>query len=116
MLQLVNELFQTKTNQTLFTGTDVFYHNLNFKKQGNIVHVDGFIINKYATTKTNINMVTILNSIYYVKPSNNITTFAFTDPSGTPVKILFQEQSIKLMGSMAADQVIVFNTTYQTND
>jgi hypothetical protein len=47
-LDIINELFQTTTTQTITTGTNVFWCNLRYKKVGNIVYIDGSITSKYT--------------------------------------------------------------------
>ena len=115
MLEVVNELWQTTYNITDFSGSNKFYYNLNFKKQGNIVFVDGSIINKFTVSKGfNTEMVTIPNSVFFALSSLSTPTIQPTKTSNIP--ILFINNKIKLYGTLAPNQEIIINCQYQTND
>lgn len=116
MLEVVNALFQTTTTQNLTSGSNVFWHNLNYKKQGNIVHIDGFIINKYSVAKSGVVIITIPNSELYAKTGQDTIVFGFTDATGTPVQLSFATSSIYLLGNLSPNQRIYINAHYQTND
>lgn len=115
-LELINVFFQTTTNQSLSTGSNVFWHNLYYKKQGNIVSVNGFITNKFTVAKSGLNIITIPNSLYYAKTSQDTVCFAFTDATGSPVQISFSADKIYLIGNLSPNQKIYINAHYQTND
>lgn len=114
--ELINELWQTTTTDTLTTGSNVFWRNLHFKKVGNIVYVDGYITNKYAVAKSSLSIVTIPNSVYNAKTGQDTLSFGMTDYNGTPVMISFSGTTIYLIGSLAPNQKIWINAHYQTND
>lgn len=116
MALVVDEIFQTTTTQNLISGSNVFWHNLNYKKQGNIVHIDGFIINKYSVAKSGVVIITIPNSELYAKTGQDTIVFGFTDATGTPVQLSFATSSIYLLGNLAPNQRIYINAHYQTND
>jgi len=116
MLEIINVLFQTTITQTLVSGTNVFYYNLRYKKQGNLVHVDGYIVNKFTIAKSAVDILTISDSLVFGKTGNVVGYFGFTKTTGTPVEISIDADKIKLVGSMAPNQEIKINLTYQTND
>lgn len=118
MLQLINELFQTTTTQTLITGTNVFHYDLRYKKVGNIIYIDGWIKNKFATLKSATILVTIPNSVYYAKTGQETTVFATaTDVGfGSKIQLSMATSSIYLVGGLASEQRIYINAHYQTND
>lgn len=115
-LELINVLFQTTVTQSLLTSSDVFGHVLKFKKQGNIVHVSGYIVNKYAVSKSNQNIVAISDSLFYAKTSEPTVVFGFTEATGTPVQLLFTGSDIFLTTNLYESQKIWINANYQTND
>lgn len=115
MLEIVNELWQTTTVQTLETGSNVFWYKLYYKKVGNIVYVNGYIQNKYSIAKTSQTIVTIPNSQYYAKTAQDTVSY-FGTSSGTNVLMSFSAASIYLIESLAANQIVRINHHYQTND
>jgi hypothetical protein len=120
MLEIVNEIFQTTTTQTITTGTNVFWCNLRYKKVGNIVYIDGSITSKYTQAVEDLVLITIPNSLFYAKTGQDtISVSAFTSQSSITqgTKILsFATSSIYLIGSISPNQTIYINSHYQTND
>jgi len=116
LLQIINELWQTTANDNLVTGSNVFWRNLNYKKQGNITYLYGYVINKFPVAKSNLVIANIPNSVYNAKTGQDTVFFAFTDNTGVAVPISISGGSIYLIGSLAPDQKIRFNLHYQTND
>jgi len=119
-LDIINELFQTTTTQTITTGTNVFWCNLRYKKVGNIVYIDGSITSKYTQAVEDLVLITIPNSLFYAKTGQDtISVSAFTSQSSITqgTKILsFATSSIYLIGSISPNQTIYINSHYQTND
>lgn len=119
-LDIINELFQTTTTQTITTGTNVFWCNLRYKKIGNIVYIDGSITSKYTQAVEDLVLITIPNSLFYAKTGQDTVTSAIiTSPSsiGTNLGLLsFATSSIYLIGSISPNQSIYINAHYQTND
>lgn len=116
MLSLINELFQTTTNQLLATGSNVFYLNLNYKKQGNLTHLSGTIQNKYAIAKSGVVVLTIPNALYYATDSQVITIYGVANDSGANIKLTVNPTNITLVGTLAPNQIININAHYQTED
>jgi hypothetical protein len=114
MLELVNELFQTTTIQTLTTGSDVYWHNLRYKKIGNIVYIDGTITNKYLTTQNASLLVTIPNSQYFAKTGED--TIVRCNSNFGDVTISFATSSISSVSPVSPNAIIYINSHYQTND
>ena len=115
MLDLINEFFQTTYIMDNGAVPDQFSHRLRFKKQGNIVHVDGYIRNDYSVIKGNEIILTITNSDYYAKTSQE-TVFAINTNYLNNGVALVGLDSIFLATNIGAGELIYINTTYQTND
>jgi len=117
-LELINALFQTTTIQTLTTGSNVFWHTIRYKKIGNIVYVDGWIENKYASLQTGVVMVTIPDSLFYAKTGQDTIMYGVASNVGVGSNIMmsFAASSIAVVGGIASGQRIYFNGHYQTND
>jgi|688.fasta_scaffold314567_2 hypothetical protein len=120
MLELVNELFQTTTIQTITTGTDVFWCSLRYKKIGNIVFIDGSITSKYTQAVENLDLITIPNSLFFAKSlqiTASIGLVTYTSSIAQDFRfIYFENDKIKLNGSISQNQTIFINAHYQTND
>lgn len=119
LLELINVLFQTTITQTLVVGSNVFYYNLKYKKQGNVVHVDGYIANLYSVAKSNVDLVTIPDSLVFAKTGNPTYYCGVTTNTGINVPIGIVADKITLIGgtgSLSAGQEIKINITYQCND
>lgn len=115
MLPLVNELFQTTTHQEMITGSDVFWVNLYYKKQGNIVYLNGYITNKYSISKSSQGIASIPGPLYYAKTGQD-TICSLPTSDGSIVQCSISGSGIYLIGSLAPNQQLRFNIHYQTND
>lgn len=115
LTQIINELWQTPTTISDTTGTNKFYYNLTFGKQGNYTNIDGFITNKYATAKGATIIGTIPNSVYYAKTGKD-TVIVCATSAGTLVKVSLSESNIYLIDSIAPNQTIYFNARFLNND
>jgi len=114
MLEIINAIFQTTTNQTLATGSNVFWYNLRYKKIGNIIYIDGTIQSKYSTTQNSVTLVTIPDSLFYAKTGQTTTVRCNSDMGDCT--ILFSTSTISLVSPIAANQIVYVNAHYQTND
>lgn len=114
-LQLINELYQTVVTQTLATGTNVFWHDLRYKKQGNITYLSGKITNKYTITKNGTTMVTIPNTELYAKTGVD-TIFMCPTSDGQLVQVSISLGTIYLIGNLAPNQELRLNIHYENND
>lgn len=119
-LDIINELFQTTTTQTLIVGTNVFWYGLRYKKIGNIVFIDGYITSKYSQALEDLDLVTIPNSLFFAKtgqPTNSIAIVSNQSSIATDISIIsFQLDKISLTGLIAPNQTIYINSHYQCND
>jgi hypothetical protein len=120
MLELVNELFQTTTIQTITTGTNVFWCNLRYKKIGNIVFIDGSITSKYTQAVEDLDLITIPNSLFFAKSLQLTASIGLVTSTSSIAQdfrfIYFENDKIKLNGSISQNQTIFINAHYQTND
>jgi len=116
MLEVVNELFQTTTIQTLVTGSDVFWHSLRYKKIGNIVYIDGYITNKFTTTEQYVNAVTIPNSLFFAKTGQATYLYGVNENTNTNVQFEINNDEIFLNTTLSPNQKVYINAHYQTND
>jgi hypothetical protein len=119
-LDIINELFQTTTTQTLTTGSEVFWYDLRYKKIGNIIFIDGYITSKYTYALESENLVTIPNSLFFAKTGQTTYSIAIVTSSSSIaqsfVNIAFITDKIYLSGSISPNQTIRINSHYQTND
>lgn len=115
MLDLINEFFQTAYIMDNGAVPDQFSHRLRFKKQGNLINVDGYIRNDYSVIKGNEILVTITNSDYFAKTGQE-TVFAISSNYLNTGVALVGLSSIFLATNIGAGELIYINTTYQTND
>jgi hypothetical protein len=114
-LDIINSLFQTTTLQEFTSGSNNWQYRLYYKKVGNIVYVNGFILNTFGIAKSATTMVTIPNSELYSKTDQD-TVASVPLNTGTCVVISFSQSSIYLIGSIPSNQRIYINAHYQTND
>jgi hypothetical protein len=120
MLELINELFQTTTTQTISSGTNVFWCSLRYKKIGNLIYIDGTITSKYTQAVEDLDLITIPNSLFFAKTGQSTSSGAVsTTPTSiaqTVTLITFAVDKISLLGSISPNQTIYINSHYQTND
>jgi len=116
MLDLINQLFQTTYTMSNVEAPDQFTYNLKFKKQGNLVHIDGFIKNNYPYMRGNEILVTIGNSEFYAKTGQETISQVVGSTSLSNGIVSFALSSIYLVTNLGALSTININTTYQTND
>lgn len=112
MLEVVNELFPTTTNYTLNIGVDCFHYNLNFKKVGNLVYVDGSIQSKYTNIVTSIPLFNIPSGV--LTPKRDTATIG-TGTFDIPIYVLLDGRII-FGGGVNPEQIIYVNFHYQVND
>ena len=115
MLDLINEFFQTTYIMDNGAIPNQFSHRLKFKKQGNIIHVDGYIRNDYSVIKGNEIILTITNPDYFAKTGQE-TVCAVTSNYLNSGVIVIGLSSIYMYTNIGVEEFIYINTTYQTND
>lgn len=107
-LQLVNELFPIENNYTSVVIGEITY-NLNFKKVGNTIFLNGKIKNQTGSIITG-EIYEITNSVYFGK--TGITYY------GTSNEKVFQilNNNISINSAFGDGEAIYINASYQTND
>lgn len=115
MLELVNEFYQVPYSNEV-TGTGVIANNILFKKQGNIVYINGFFQNKKATIQQNTTVVTILDSKYYAKSGQDTMFFGVSDITGNRIIVSASNNTLYLFGPISPNERVYVNSHYQTND
>ena len=115
MLELVNEFYQVPYSNQV-TGTDVIANNILFKKQGNIVHINGFFQNKKATVQQFITVVPIVDSKYYAKSAQDTVFFGISENTGNKIRVSASNNSLYLLDPISPNERVYVNNHYQTND
>lgn len=107
-LQLVNELFPIENNYTSVVIGEITY-NLNFKKVGNTIFLNGKIKNQTGSIITG-EIYEITNSVYFGK--TGITYY------GTSNDKVFEilNNKISINSAFGDGEAIYINVSYQTND
>ena len=107
-LQLVNELFPIENNYTSVVIGEITY-NLNFKKVGNTIFLNGKIKNQTGSIITG-EIYEITNSVYFGK--TGITYY------GTSNDKVFEilNNKISINSAFGDGESIYINASYQTND
>lgn len=107
-LQLVNELFPIENNYTSVVIGEITY-NLNFKKVGNTIFLNGKIKNQTGSIITG-EIYEITNSVYFGK--TGITHY------GTSNDKVFDilNNKISINSAFGDGEAIYINASYQTND
>ncbi len=119
MLDLINEFFQTTHIMDNGAVPNQFSYRLRFKKQGNIVNVDGYIRNDYSVIKGDEILLNIDNSQYFVKTGQEVAfsvSSNFLTNGVALIGLVGLNSSIFLATNIGAGELIYINTTYQTND
>lgn len=119
MLDLINEFFQTTYIMDNGAVPDQFSYRLRFKKQGNLVHVDGYIRNDYLSIRGDEILVTIDNPDYFAKTGQEVAfsvSSNFLTNGVALIGLVGLNSSIFLATNIGAGELIYINTTYQTND
>jgi len=107
-LQLVNELFPIENNYTSVVIGEITY-NLNFKKVGNTIFLNGKIKNQTGSIITG-EIYEITNSVYFGK--TGITYYVTSNEK------VFQilNNNISINSAFGDGEAIYINASYQTND
>jgi len=113
---LNDEIFQTTFNMTVADAPSVISYNLNFKKVGNIVYIDGYVKNGNTFMIGNQPILTIGNSLYFAKTGQDTTAAVVGTTSLSNGLVLFSADIIGLITNLGAGSKIIINAQYQTND
>lgn len=114
MLEVVNELFPTTTNYALETGSEVLWYNLNFKKIGSVVYVDGYVQSKYSYIVYDPTYFVIPSGIY--TPKRTTSSTSGTDIFSTYLNVLDISGIMFIRGTVYPESVIYVNFNYTVND
>jgi len=113
---LVNEVYQTTYNMTVADAPSVISYNLNFRKVGNNIYINGYVKNGNTFMISNIDLLTIGNSLYFAKTGfpADLSMIGTTSLSNGLLKIT--DGVIKSLTTLGAGTKVIINGTYQTND
>ena len=116
MLELVNELFQTRTVQNLNPGIGFLNYQLFYKKVGNIVYLSGEISNLTLFTTMGVT-ITIPNSQLYAKTGDNVY-ISCVKQNGDAFTFYLNGSTLQTVfpSGLAPNETLFINFHYQTND
>jgi|688.fasta_scaffold1198104_2 hypothetical protein len=114
-LDIINELFQTRTVQTLNPGIGFLNCQLFYKKVGNIVYLSGEISNLTSLT-TAVN-ITIPNSQLYVKTGDDVYVSSVKQ-NGDAFTLYLNGSTLQTVfpSVLVPNETLFINFHYQTND
>jgi len=116
-LSLVNTFYQTTYTISVADAVNTLSYEINFKKQGNIVNVDGYIKNGTSSMiGATIGLIEIPDALYHVKTDEAVAFPIINNTTFSIGEIVLSTDIISLASNLGAGSRVSFNGHYQTND